>query len=223
MKLQYSVRHLLAIALLACVTAAIWASHLRRERSIENAMALLSQVPQNGALHSYKDPASTARAANYLLSLDRRVANDAIRRFASKFPRRNNLGTLTNLLVPDAAVTLDSDIRIKNNLVFTVDFGPHSEFSLGPENIQIFETNIENAQFRSDVILLPADPLPTLNEVLVGAHEYDKLVATRMFLRSAGVDYTSVATNCKTADDLLQKLSTLSIRLDPETSQYALH
>src|SRR5262245_30749764 len=82
--LQFSLRTMLLVILVAALGLGWYSRELRRRERIEKAVQLLAAAPKmTGWDH---DPVALIRAANALHSLGKKDAIDALRRFAARYP-----------------------------------------------------------------------------------------------------------------------------------------
>ena len=225
MKIRFTTRNLFGVVFFFVVLAALIGHQFHRERQIEHAISLMNEVPDNTWLGCPNgDPTSVARAVNFLISIDRQTADDALQRFARNSPDRNNLETLASLLViPENDVSLSSAMRMNNGLVFTVYFSGGSRLGdIRPNNENLYYSNLKYAKFRDSKISLPQSPIQTLKLVLEGLEEIDKFLVIRQLIRAADGDFKEIKENCSSADELIRKLTRIGITLDAEQSIYAL-
>ena len=166
---------------------------------------------------------STARAANYLISLGCNESHEALSRYAKLHPDRNNLGILANQLIENSPVSMSSTMREKNGLLFVVEFPPGSQLGCpDPLNTNIYESVLKGVPFRTSKIDLPLNPANTLTSILDNVSNLGQIIAVRQLVVASGGDFEKIRNSYETPAELIRHISECGFLLDESTSTYTL-
>ena len=225
MKLQFSLRLLLILFLLSALAASYWAVARQRQVEIDTAIRILHDVPDD-TNHFYPPAASLARVVNYLIQMNHDDAKVALGKYAESSPYRDNLQTVSHLLLdPDYHQPPSlSSLTVVDGLVFHQRFrtneGSVTQSQTWKEmpNIKIFESTIKNARFRQSTIEIPQNPVPTLKGALETMNQYDGEFMLEDFFLSEQIDFDF--DKYPHFEAIKNKVFSLRIRLNLESYRY---